>query len=271
MDDLIEKSKKGDMVAFQTLYEAFRPKLESFTYRLTADREETQDILQEVFIKAHKHIASFKGKSVNIKSWFFSITANHTKNILTRKKRWHVDAQDVCRDSLVSSPKDQSALVNQIQSSPYKQFEMIEHLDFCFTCLGKTLSMEQQLVLILKDVHQFKVDEIVEITGYSTGSVKHHLHKARTKLSKIYQHRCSLVNKKGVCYQCDELNEIFTGEKHDCAKTYQSLTKNETNPTENGALKSRTKLLQALHPLRGVGTDLHHHLMEHLKKVNKYD
>ncbi|MDN5212056.1 RNA polymerase sigma factor [Fulvivirgaceae bacterium BMA12] len=272
MEKLIDEAKKGNNRAFHELFENYRTPLESFVYRLTTDREETKDILQDVYIKASQNLEGFKGNTdASIKSWLFTIAANHTKNILNKKSRWQVMAQDQCRDSLVHSPQNQNNLISAINSSPLSQYEFTEHIDFCFTCISKTIPLGQQLTLILKNIYGFKVQEIAQILDVSIPKVKHFLHQARKTLARIYQHRCSLVNKKGVCYQCDELNELFKG-KHSStplAKKLGNTNKKTTSAAE--AIKLRTQLIKAIHPLKAGGTDLHHYLMEHLKKVNDYD
>ncbi|MCP4402890.1 MAG: hypothetical protein GY801_37010 [bacterium] len=48
-------------------------------------------------------------------------------------------------------------------TSPHGQFEIKEYIDFCFTCLSKTLPIEQQIALILKDIYAFKRKEILKI------------------------------------------------------------------------------------------------------------
>ena len=272
MEKLIDEARLGDKQMFHELFESHRLALESFVYRLSADREETRDIIQDVYIKAMENIKNFLGNTdPEIKSWLFSIASNHAKNVLLKKKRWHVMAQDQCRDSLISSSQNQEALITTINSSPHRQYEIAEHIDFCFTCIAKTLTFNQQIALILKNVYGFKVREIAEITGHTIPRVKHALHDARKILSRIYRHRCSLVNKKGVCYQCDELNEIFRGKQQSSKfkKKLKPSSSKSVSATKN--LKRRTALIKIIHPLRAKGTDLHHHLMEHLKKVNNYD
>ncbi len=272
MKKLIDEAKKGNNHAFHKLFENYRTPLESFVYRLTADREGTKDILQDIYIKASQNLKGFKGNTdASIKSWLFTIAANHTKNMLIRKSRWQVMAQDQCRDSLVYSPQNQNNLIAAINSSPLSQYEFTEHIDFCFTCISKTILLDQQLTLVLKNIYEFKVQEIAQIMDLSMPKVKHLLHQARKTLARIYQHRCSLVNKKGVCYQCDELNELFKG-KHSSTPLAKKLSPaNKKTIATAEAIKLRTQLIKAIHPLKTSGTDLHYHLMEHLKKVNDYD
>ena len=76
-----------------------------------------------------------------------------------------------------------------------------------------------------------------------------------------------IVDQNGfVCYQCDELNEIFQGNADVETVRERFAAKNHTSKHDE-----RVKLIQKLNPLKSNGTNLHHHLMEHLKKVNGYD
>ncbi len=70
--------------------------------------------------------------------------------------------------------------------------------------------IEQQLALMLADIYDFKVIEISEILNVTAGVVKHLLHDARTTMESIFEHRCALINKQGVCHQCSELNGLIT-------------------------------------------------------------
>jgi hypothetical protein len=95
------------------------------------------------------------------------------------------------------------------ETSPQEQFEIKEHIAFCFTCVAKSLPLEQQLVLLLKEVYDFKLKEIAQIMDHTEAMVKYFLHTGRKKMIEIFDHRCSLINKKGICHQCTELNGIF--------------------------------------------------------------
>ena len=53
------------------------------------------------------------------------------------------------------------------------------------------------------------MNEIVTILDASEAMVKYYLHTSRSKMIDIFDGRCALINKKGVCHQCSELNGIF--------------------------------------------------------------
>jgi len=61
----------------------------------------------------------------------------------------------------------------------------------------------------LKEVYGFKVHEIAVIMDQTEAMVKCYLHVSRRRMIEIYDGRCSLINKQGICHQCTELNGIF--------------------------------------------------------------
>ena len=67
---------------------------------------------------------------------------------------------------------------------------MKEHIDYCFTCMSKTLPIENQVALILKDIYDFQIKEICLILGKTEGVVKHLLNDARNIMTGIFENRC---------------------------------------------------------------------------------
>src|SRR5262249_47279167 len=153
------------------------------------------------FLKAYESINTFNGDKSQFKSWVFTIATRLSLNHLKTKKRWDVRAQDVCRESLMNDPSAQKTLFEKVIRSEHNQYDFKEHIDFCFTCISKTLPIEQQVTLLLKEMFDFKVSEIADIIGKTAGQVKHYLLNARNKMIDIYDNRCALINKNGACHQ----------------------------------------------------------------------
>ena len=154
------------------------------------------------------------------------------------------------------------------QTSPQGAFEIKEHIVFCFTCVSRSLQLEQQLVLLLKEVYAFKVKEIAEIMGASEAMVKHHLHLARKKMIEIFDHRCSLITKEGVCHQCTELNGIFNPkQKAEEELVKIKMVKDAANPDKEALLDLRMELLQNIDPFESGAAELQLHHLEHNRQV----
>ena len=131
-------------------FESFRAPLKSFILRLTASVEDTEDLVQEAYIRAHNKLDTFEERST-LKTWVFAIASNLTIDHLRAKKRWPENVTDICKEAALSNrPFFQEAM--QIRhSSPQGNFEISEHIAFCFTCISKSLPLEQHIVLLLKE------------------------------------------------------------------------------------------------------------------------
>jgi len=260
-EDILKLAIGGDINAFQTLFAEFQNQLKSYLYRLLADRNDVDDLTHDTFIKAFTKISTFNQDS-SLKTWVFSIATNLAYDHLRKLKRWQPDAQDRGADLAIGSEEVRKAFWIAHDTSPAGAYEMREHIDFCFTCISKTLPIENQVALILKDIYDFQVKEIGLILGKTEGVVKHLLNDARNVMTDIFEHRCALINKNGVCHQCSHINEIFNP-KHDQQAELMKLelvkASKKYNREELFAL--RTVLVKAIDPLHASGTNLHESIM----------
>jgi short chain dehydrogenase len=92
--------------------------------------------------------------------------------------------------------------------------------------------------------------------------VKHLLNDARNIMTDIYEHRCALINKNGVCDQCSHLNGIFNPKQDEQEQLMKLELVKESKKFDRAELfKLRTVLVQAIDPLQSSGTDLHDKIM----------
>ena len=253
---------------FTDLVKQHQIQLKSFLYRFTTSQEDADDIAQETFAKAFQKFDTFRGDS-SFKTWLFSIATNLAKDHLRAKQRWTTTAQDKCKELVGKTPELAAKLHNINQTSPYGKYEIREHIDFCFTCIMKTIPLEQQLSLMLTDIYDFRVKEIAEILETTPGVVKHYLHNARTTMQNVFEQRCALVNKKGVCHQCSELNGFNNTKAETQRKVAEmELVKAAQNPGKERLFFMRTELIKAIDPLNANGTDLHNFLLNCTHKAN---
>jgi RNA polymerase sigma-70 factor (ECF subfamily) len=264
-EDILKSAKAGDINAFQTLFAEFQNQLKSYLYRLLTDRNDVDDLVHDTFIKAFSSLPTFKQEST-LKTWVFKIATNLAYDHLRKKKRWQVDAQDRAADLAIGSEEIRQVFWMVHDSSPAGTYEMREHIDYCFTCISKTLPIESQIVLILKDIYDYQVREIGLILGKTEGVVKHLLHDARNVMTDIFEHRCALVNKNGVCHQCSHINEIFNAKQDQQAALMKlELVKASKKYNREELFALRTVLVKGIDPLNASGTDFHEAIMRCLK------
>lgn len=264
---LVLKAQNGDIKAFHQEFSAFQGQLKSYLYRLFTDRNDAEDIVQETFVKAYDKIGTFKGKS-SFKTWVFAIATNLTRDLIRKRKRWPLDALDQACQAYKASPNKQESYTMVARHTPYNTFVIREHIDFCFTCISKTLPIEQQLALILKDVYDFKIKEISLILNRSEGVTKHLLYDARKSMVKIFDNRCALVNKNGTCHQCSELNGIFNPEQDARRELLRiKMVKDGAQKDKAELFKLRTRLVKGIDPLHAEGASLHEFMMQNVRQL----
>lgn len=252
----LRKALDGDINAFQSLFSEFQGQLKSYLYRLLANRNDSEDLTHDTFIKAFDKLDTFKGEST-LKTWVFQIATNLSYNYLQRQKRWREDVSEQAKKLVLENENLRNEIVHIHQTSANAQYEIKEHIATCFTCISKNLPIENQIVLLLKDVYDFTVPEIEKILDKTKGVVKYLLQHARKTMTDIYDKRCALVNKNGVCHQCSELNSWFNPKQNQQEELMKlELVKDSDKYDREKLYQLRTDLVKAIDPLHSDGTDL---------------
>lgn len=259
---------------FQSLFKEHQPSLKSFIYRLVTNTEDVEDLCQETFIKAFKNINSFQEKS-SFKTWLFAIANNLVKDHYKANKRWARNAQDNCSQSIKNSSELQQQAMDGYSNG---QFEIKNHIDYCFTCVMKYLPIDRHIAIMLADIYDFKVSEIAQIMNKSLGSIKHVLFTGRKTMKQVFAEDCTLIHKSGACWKCSELSN--TGNPK--AETQQKIAalemvkvKDEVDSTQ--LYRLRTALVKAINPMECSSFNLHDFLLnqtdratgKHYPKVDK--
>jgi len=94
-----------------------------------------------------------------------------------------------------------------------------EHLTFCFACTLRALPEAQAAALLLKEIYGFTIAEVANILEARPAQAKNWLQAGRAAMDAKYARTCALVAKTGVCYQCIELQQFFTGRPPDALLT----------------------------------------------------
>lgn len=250
-----------------TEFEALQGELRSFLLRMTASLQDAEDIIQDTYLKAQAKMDTFRGDS-SLKTWIFSIASNLAKDLLRSQKRWPETVTDICREEALHNRQFLQEAIHISQTSPQGRFEIKEHIAFCFTCVSKSLPVEQHLALLLKEVYGFKVMEIAVILNQTEAMVKYDLHVSRSRMIKIFDQRCSLINKQGICYQCTELNGIFNPKQRAQEELVKiEMARDADNKSKEELFDLRMKILQELDPFESGAAELQLHHLEHNRQV----
>lgn len=263
----MKKALEGDIHSFQAMFAEFQGQLKSYLYRLLADRNDVDDLTHDTFIRAYDKIATFNQESA-LKTWVFKIATSLAYDLLRRRQRWTADAQDIGKQYSLDTPDVRQACRIVHATSPAGAYEIKEHIDFCFICISKTLPVENQVALILKDIYDFSVHDICQILEKTDGVVKHLLIDARKTMMDIFDNRCALINKNGTCHQCSELNGIYNPKQDQQQELMKlDLVRGSKKFHRERLFELRTELVKAIDLQHGVGPDLNEMLFRVTRKA----
>jgi RNA polymerase sigma-70 factor (ECF subfamily) len=203
---LVARARQGDSAAVNSLVEPWRKPLFGYIYRMVALRQDAEDLLQDVLVRVLENIREFRGEA-RFKSWLFGIATHVCLDHLRHKKRWRVEAQLIGEREADADPEKIIGL-RQLMAQADFQYEIREHIAFCFSCIARTLPPEEQAALMLKEVLGFTAAEAAGILHVSEPVFRHRLAAGRATMIEDYKGLCALVNKIGVCHQCRGLREI---------------------------------------------------------------
>ncbi|MDY6845105.1 MAG: sigma-70 family RNA polymerase sigma factor [Thermodesulfobacteriota bacterium] len=192
------KQKKEE--AFRTLIRYYHTRLFRIAYGITLDREESLDIVQEVFLKVFQNIDTFREES-KLSTWLYRITINLCLNWQRkwkRKFRWHHQSLE----------RDDVDTYRQLGTDEYHPETIYEKKEFeqKFRQTLKKLPEEARVILVLKEVEGLSYDAIAKNLNIKKGTVSSRLFYARKMLRKsLKQYLKEEEKKKG---ENDETQEI---------------------------------------------------------------
>jgi len=176
--DLVELFRGGDHAAFSELISRYSEKAHNLAMRITRNQEDTEEVLQDVFVTVFKKIDSFKGESA-FSSWLYRITVNTAfMKLRKRKQSATISLEEVTpsvKESWVANRSD-SADVNYLCS----QHQLRAELDDAV----QKLPEEYRIIFILRDVDGLSNQEVSEVLEISVPAVKSRLHRSRLMLRK---------------------------------------------------------------------------------------
>ena len=161
--------------------EEFLPHINSmynFGYRLTLDRDDAKDLVQDTYLKSYRFIESFQ-KGTNAKAWLFRILKNSFINDYRKKTKEpsKVDYQEV--ETYYNSEEVDRQITPDLRVESLK--DMIG--DEISNALN-SLDVDFRTVIILCDLEGFKYEEMAKILDIPIGTVRSRLHRARNLLKE---------------------------------------------------------------------------------------
>jgi RNA polymerase sigma-70 factor, ECF subfamily len=176
---LMLRVRDDDPVAFGELVEQYQQRLVTIMHHLVGNREEAEDLAQEVFLRVYRTRKKYRPRA-KFSTWLFTIANNLALNTLRSRQRKPAVPLDV-RDSGPLGPRPAEQLVRDRQHQPGERMQQQELAEIVQRALGN-LNERQRTAVVLNKFEDMNYAEIAEIMNMTTKAIKSLLSRARENL-----------------------------------------------------------------------------------------
>jgi RNA polymerase sigma-70 factor, ECF subfamily len=180
---LINQAKEGDLNAFNSLVLTYQGQVYNLAYRMLNDEMTAEDVCQNTFISAHKHIRSFRNGS--FRAWLFRIAANKCYDELRRVKRKPTQPLDLFDQDSGEEIEDPIWLKDP-GSLPEEELERAQLEQAIQLCIDR-LPDQFKAAVILVDIQGLGYQEASQVANSPIGTIRSRLARARQQLQKCLQ------------------------------------------------------------------------------------
>ena len=174
----------GRSERFRELVERHQDRIFAILSRYERDRGRVEDIAQDVFMKAWRHLKKFDPLKAPFENWLSRIATNAALSHLRAEKRF--------RKQIPISQLGEGAhewLQQEDDSAPLEAIEAREILNYCMA----DLTPDQKLILTMAELEGRTSAEISELTGKAAGTIRVNLHRAKKKLADHIERLQNLI------------------------------------------------------------------------------
>lgn len=171
-DLLVERARQGDPAAFDGLVRRFRPRIYALALHFTGSASDADDIAQEAFVEAYRHVSHFEGRS-QFFTWLYRITVNRALNSQRQRARGAGIPLDDARV--------EAALAVDAPSDPRLALSLRETYAQLVLALD-TLPAGLKSAVVLTALSGLSYEEAAVVLGTSAGAVAVRIHEARKQL-----------------------------------------------------------------------------------------
>jgi RNA polymerase sigma-70 factor (ECF subfamily) len=184
--EVIDRAKRREEAAFAALIDAYNRPLYGFLYRLTGNRDDADDLLQEVFVRLVRTIDRYEHDG-RFEAWVFRIALNLARDRIRRVRKspivpasergWNDD------DDLERQPLDQAA---DDQMTPDERAELTDEMDRLQGALAQLGEAERE-VIMLRHFSAMSFGDIARLMGTPLGTALARSHRGLRRLREIME------------------------------------------------------------------------------------
>lgn len=181
---IINKLKQGNESAFKELVENYRDMVVNTCFGLLHNREDAEDVAQDVFIEVFRSVENFRADS-KISTWLYRIAVNRSLNFIrdNKKRKWFQSFDDV----MESKKEILNELIYQSADDPGSELENSQRALLLHEAID-SLPENQRVAFTLNKYEDLAYKEISEVMNLSVSSVESLIHRAKKNLQKKLHH-----------------------------------------------------------------------------------
>ena len=182
--ELVERAKKGDMDAFETLANRYEQRVYSLALRMLRQEQDAEDVTQQTFLSAMQNLGGFRGEA-SFSTWLLRIASHAALKVIRKRKGLDtVSLEEATEEADSYGTIPHPEYIADWRQSPEELVRKNETQRLLEDALGK-LDEKHRLVFLLRDVEGLSVKETAEALGLSEANTKVRLLRARLQLREL--------------------------------------------------------------------------------------
>jgi RNA polymerase sigma-70 factor (ECF subfamily) len=171
--------------SFEELVRRYTQRIYTLVFRIVANREEAEDITQDVLLKAYYSLPQLK-QPAQFSTWLYRMATNAALDSLERRRRHPWTA------SIEQSPEQAQPLPAAAIALAHPEEQLLRNeLRDCINTVLCTLEREQAQILVMRELEELSYDDIARMLDVSLGAIKMRLHRARLAFQRLFLKLCS--------------------------------------------------------------------------------
>jgi RNA polymerase sigma-70 factor (ECF subfamily) len=182
LEEALRAAQRGQVVAFNTLVQAYQRQVYNVCYRTLGNAEDAADATQDTLISAFRAIATFNGSAAGLRAWLLRIAVNTCYDQLRRRQRRPTESLDALGSTEAESDRVTAAERLADSTPGPEQASLTSESAYHIQQAIDRLPPEQRLTVVLCDVQGLSYDEAAQTMSVELGTVKSRLSRARAQL-----------------------------------------------------------------------------------------
>ena len=180
-----------DTRSYELLVQRHMNRVYSLVYRMVCNKEEAEDLTQEVFLKVFNNLKKYEQQAA-FSTWLYRIATNTALDALDKTRRRPQAAPPLKGRDRAEEETDQINLQPSPEEGPEDSFIRAE-LRECISRVLKKLDKEQARMLVLRDFNDLSYDEISKTLGAGLSAVKMRIHRSRLAFQEVFNQFCGKI------------------------------------------------------------------------------